>query len=292
MRTRRNRFFTDKELKIIWKPSEWKLVCSGFPAEAPRVDDELHRGWLRDHLDAHVFREILFCLSGECVFSHQGILYDVHPGTLLLLNQFESHDDFYPARTSGTHLWLALVGGAVLVNLFTIRDGRIRRKISDRKQFPPMSHAVKFLYSAWDELDAAENLELPLEFKRQKIITAVSGVTLELVSAGYRNPETPTDSLRHQKQVMNLIKNLIVETGGNGVNTDQLARTAGYSKFHFQRLFKRHVGCTVHYFINQQRVKTTRDLLAKGLRKNEIADQLGFSSPAVFSRWFNQHFKT
>jgi len=289
MSKKSNRFFTDKNLEVLLEPKQWSIVSSLFPIEVPAIEDKLHQHWLAANCDSHSNREILICLGGNCIVSHRNMLYHCKPGTILLFGRNEMHDSFYPPTTSGVnHLWLSLVKGSVIPSLISVSNGCYSRVNSEREPVLHTSNAVNLLNSTWNALqDNPENRE-PAKLKCQKMVAALAAVLLELVSTGYHLPEDVSDCKKHQKQVIELIKAHIVETGGSGANLEQLAHTAGYSKFHFLRMFKRHTGCTVHSFINQQRIIVTRELLNSGYRKNEIADQLGFSSPAVFSRWYNQ----
>lgn len=287
-----NRFFNESWLKVLMEPSKWRIVSSLFPAEAPAITDERHRRWLKRNTDSHARREIMMCLEGECVFSHENTQYACTPGTIFLIDKNEKHDSFYPRQTNGVfHLWMCLVEGIVTNAVVSVNKGRYTPLNNVRKPVTRRLEAVRLLYSTWDELHGFSANDLPERYKHQKIHVALSAFLTELVGLGYKEPESDSDSSKHQKQVIDIIKAHIVDTGGRDLSLDQLAHTAGYSKYHFLRMFKKHTGHTIHSFINQQRIAVTRERLHSGYRKNEIAEELGFSSPAVFSRWYNQHFK-
>jgi AraC family transcriptional regulator len=70
---------------------------------------------------------------------------------------------------------------------------------------------------------------------------------------------------------------------------DELATLSGYSLRHFNRQFLARFACTPHDYITQRRVALARGLLLDpNLKVHEVADQLGFSSVAIFSRWFRR----
>ena len=70
---------------------------------------------------------------------------------------------------------------------------------------------------------------------------------------------------------------------------DELARLSGYSLRHFNRQFLARFACTPHEYITQRRVALARGLLLDpNLKVHEVAMQLGFSSVAIFSRWFRR----
>jgi AraC-like DNA-binding protein len=75
---------------------------------------------------------------------------------------------------------------------------------------------------------------------------------------------------------------------GREVTVQSVARLAGYSPYHFLRLFKRHAGCTVHEYVNRARRRRVGELLARGWSQKAIGADLGFSGPASFSRWWKR----
>lgn len=71
---------------------------------------------------------------------------------------------------------------------------------------------------------------------------------------------------------------------------DELADAVHLSTRHFARRFRRLLGCTPHAYITARRLDRARRLLLEHrLKIREIAEALGFSGVATFSRWFSQH---
>jgi len=73
----------------------------------------------------------------------------------------------------------------------------------------------------------------------------------------------------------------------------ELSGVAGFSQFHFHRIFAAMTGETLFSFIWRLRLERAASLLSqsgKGQNITQIAQSLGFSSSAVFSRKFKQHF--
>jgi AraC-like DNA-binding protein len=72
-------------------------------------------------------------------------------------------------------------------------------------------------------------------------------------------------------------------------SVEELATLSGYSVRHFNRQFLARFACTPHDYITQRRVALARGLLLDpNLKVHEVAGQLGFSSVAIFSRWFKR----
>lgn len=90
-------------------------------------------------------------------------------------------------------------------------------------------------------------------------------------------------------RVMDYIENHL----DDNLNLETLARVANFSPFHFHRLFSAMTGETLNRFIRRTRLERAAACLADDHRFDtiaEIAYKCGFSSNAVFSRSFSDHF--
>jgi len=75
------------------------------------------------------------------------------------------------------------------------------------------------------------------------------------------------------------------------VDTSALAREAGYSKFHFIRLFHKHVGYAPGHFQSLCRDEWAMWLLREtDLSVMEIVYTVGYSSTGTFSRKFKRRY--
>ncbi len=74
------------------------------------------------------------------------------------------------------------------------------------------------------------------------------------------------------------------------LDVDVLAARTGLSRAHFFALFQRDTHMTPLVYANVLRCEAAVQRLSKGREPlNEIADDLGFSAPGHFSRFFRQH---
>ncbi len=73
------------------------------------------------------------------------------------------------------------------------------------------------------------------------------------------------------------------------LNLEKVASLAGFSKFHFSRLFKQYTSLTFNEYLNHRRLKTAEELLAiPNLSITEISLRSGFTSLSTFNRLFKQ----
>ena len=76
------------------------------------------------------------------------------------------------------------------------------------------------------------------------------------------------------------------------LSVEGLASIAGFSKFHFARLFKQFTGMTYYNYLNKHRIMyAERLLIDPNLSVTEVAMQSGFTSLATFNRLFKTYKK-
>ena len=73
------------------------------------------------------------------------------------------------------------------------------------------------------------------------------------------------------------------------ISLDQLADIAGYSKFHFSRIFRQYNSMSYTQYINARRTKAAEQLLSDPkISITEAAMQSGFKSITTFNRIFRE----
>lgn len=73
------------------------------------------------------------------------------------------------------------------------------------------------------------------------------------------------------------------------LDLDQMASSAGFSKFHFARAFKNAYGETPASYLTRRRIERAKDLLrSANLTVTEVCMLVGFSSLGSFSRRFSE----
>lgn len=105
-----------------------------------------------------------------------------------------------------------------------------------------------------------------------------------MVGMSRRSPSLPrADRLR-------IAKDLIDMALAEPLEVRQVAAHAGYSRFHFIRAFRAAYGETPGDYLRRRRMERAADLLAVGnLTVREVAELVGFTSLAAFSRRFKTH---
>lgn len=93
-----------------------------------------------------------------------------------------------------------------------------------------------------------------------------------------------------QKEYMEkflFVTNYINEHFTEDLALEDVASLAGFSKYHFTRLFRQYAGTTFYKYLNQKRIAHAKNLLLDpDLSVTEVALQSGFTSISAFLRMF------
>ena len=83
------------------------------------------------------------------------------------------------------------------------------------------------------------------------------------------------------------ICNYITEHCTEDLSLDEVAQLAGFSKYHFTRLFKQFTNITFYKYLTQKRIAVAEQLLINPeLSVTEVASRSGFSNQSAFIRMF------
>ena len=279
------KIFDEASLRIMLDSKCWKIACSQLPVETPQLSTAQHDRWLKKNTDKHLHREILLVLKGNSLNSLNGKSYLCSPGSLFLFDELEEHDRAYSSINEDIdHLWLHLIESKIVVRIIKVRNHHLEYcghdlVIEDK-------NLLLLVVEAWDSLKSSK---LSDELKRKKLVSRMLVFILELVERDLNGDSTTGSTKTYQAQTIDMIKEYIISISGKNLTIDKLARIAGYSKFHFIRLFKQHTGESIHKYINSVRISKVKSMFKAGCRKKEIGDKLGFSCASAFSRWYRKY---
>lgn len=101
---------------------------------------------------------------------------------------------------------------------------------------------------------------------------------------------------RYQEEYLRRIhkvQDYIEQHTGRALTVEELSNVAGFSMFHFSRIFQGVLQESLIHYVNRIRMEQALFLLAHREDKNmtDIALELGFSDSAVFSRTFKNYYR-
>lgn len=112
--------------------------------------------------------------------------------------------------------------------------------------------------------------------------------TLSLESHAVRS-QLSQSSQKNYAEKFNAVFAYLDQHYAEDLTLEKVADVAGFSKFHFSRIFKQFSGFNFYDYLRRRRIKSAEMLLMKqGLSISEIALQSGFSSVSTFNRTFKE----
>lgn len=266
-------------LEVLLEASAWRIIHSQCPRTVEPVADARHREWMTENTHRHQHVEVLYVLGGTGRHGYCGEVYPFGPGTVFYFGPREPHDVEVPHWAPDAELlWVTLMGPRFLA-----------RHLSFRRELPAGRGQLGHLLVAEDSgLLAGNPLAGPPQPAlppRARSLQVRAGLEL-LAAAIVSHQEAPAEDEPLRRRAVRMIERYLHDSAGRDTGVAELARMAGYSPYHFMRLFRQVTGRTVQEYIDQCREARVRELTEQGWRQYEIAEHLGFSCAASFSRWY------
>jgi AraC-like DNA-binding protein len=259
----RNRVKTVQEIKV------WRLP------ELPAV--ELHRGKAvtRD-CPRHWHEELHLCVieSGSGELRYRGTTYSTPARSLFIVAPGETHENY---SETGCYYRNLYFDPSVLRG--TAEDFNGYGKLESLFTQPVLYDArlINFYLEAHRALEGPVSL-LELE-------SLLLGLMVHLTN---RREKQPSPAARKESDVVNRLRDFLVESYQENVSLNRLSEIARMSPFHLNRIFCLQVGMPPHAFQTQVRVLKAKKLLREGYPVSTVASATGFADQSHLTRHFKQ----
>lgn len=238
----------------------------------------------------HTAIEIIMPISNVYTIVIGKTTYNMQEGDILVIPPGELHELIAP--DDGLR-WILLFDYSLISGLKGITN--IFAVLNQPRLITPRNanDTNEALRSLFDEITCEYNSDNTL---KEIAIYALIIKMFVILGRKYMNTESifPDVKLNKQKEYIekfNLIFDYINENYMEEISLDTIADVAGFSKFHFSRLFKQFTDISFYDYLNQRRVKEAEKLLLNpNLSITEVAMRSGFSSISTFNRVF-KNFK-
>lgn len=236
--------------------------------------EELHSGrsFGRHWHDGHGFG--VMEAGGHRSASGRGTV-EALPGHIVTSNPGEVHDG-HPLDHAPRRWRMVYVSADAMARLGDGQPREFTRPVIDD---PVVRAALDRLFHRWDDMEHHDPLAVAA---CEEALTEVCG----LLAHRHSNCRPGTVAPAHLQQV----RDCLIDQADTPPDLDHLASLAGLSRFQLVRQFARWQGLPPFAWLQQQRLRQARRLIATGTTLAEAAFACGFADQSHLNRQFVRHF--
>ncbi len=236
----------------------------------------------------HLPIEIIMPVENNYVIRCLDSMYDLREGDVLVVQPGVLHECIAPEH--GRRYFCQVVTPPPLTN------GRAQTALS--LQLPsvmlitpevdaPLHQSVRGLL---EHAYAVKNHPMNGLLAEYDVYLSMLEVIRQVYTYFEKRPESQTEGMARRAEVTVALQkacDFICQSYGEPISLEDAARVAGFSKFHFTRLFKTYMGETFNHYLNAVRMSNARVLLSKADASiTQTAYQVGYASMSSFIRMF------
>ena len=228
-----------------------------------------------DNRHCHDTYEILYVLDGVGRFIIEGTVYNITPGTLMVIRPFEYHSIQLDREHQYERYVLNFSERSLVDDALRLLQGLMKSDEGSGKLYSA-SELSQNILPLFERFEVAETL--PLQEKALFVKMLLSELIVFL-------------SVSHGEQMVNnkgelgaRVIRYLNENITRDVSLDTLAKRFFVSKYYLCRAFKKHNGISVHGYINQKRVMYAKQLIESGETASGAAYKVGFGDYSAFYR--------
>ncbi len=240
------------------------------------------------HFDLHMhdFYEIFCFVSGQATYMVEGNMYELRPGTVLIMRNSEIHR--------------IIINGTERYERYVINfspDIMIKRGI-------PPSLLDPFVNRPLGE----QNIYLADEFKHTNIYSTILNMCEEyrclgdetvlytkissmLCSIAYVFEHYPKrDKFLSEDRIPRMLINYINDNITTDLSIENISKHLNVSPTHLSRIFKKISDVTIYQYILSKRLALSQQYLAQGTKTAIVAQECGFNDYTTFFRAYKKKF--
>lgn len=231
----------------------------------------------------HDALEIIVCTSKNYTVTIGDELFKLHEGDILFIPPNAEHK-IAPPEDGERFIMLF---DTAFFDYFKLKSDILNYFSTPRQStIGNGSHLYPIIY---DSLRKIINLYFSGEEKNE---IEIYSEFLKITSLMYRNSETDSkNNVSHSDTYDKFVRVLsyIEANYSEDLNLETVADTAGFSKYHFARLFKQYTDTTFYDYLCTKRVLVAKKLLITNMPVTDVAFQTGFNNLTTFCRCFKKY---
>lgn len=233
----------------------------------------------------HDSYEVYYSISGGKQFLIDNKLYDINPGDLFVINQFESHYVSQISKMVHERIVLSIhpdflkdisTDKTDLSYCFTHRDENFSHKIQlDKEQQNRFMYFINKIISAEgfgaDRIEYSSFIELMTYFTKLFV----------------DNEDSLLSNYKYNNQIQEVIS-YINDNVLENITIKHLAEHFFLSESYICRIFKLATGTTINKYITARRISIAKALLSNGANINDVYIDCGFNDYSNFLKSFKK----
>lgn len=253
---------------------EYTQTCLYYNNEAENYPPHWHTPF---ELIMPVINSYQICVGGKTLYLREGDIALICPGVIHELFAPDSGEriifqpSFSPVSSPELDVIISFITPAVLIT--PEEYPQIHKRIQEQMLEIKTEYFSSNLYS-----------EMLIQSRFLDILVAVGRNHAKTARQNFAARDNK------QKEYLNkfmFISNYINEHFAENLTLEDVAALAGFSKYHFTRLFRQYADTSFYKYLNQKRIAYARTLLLDPeLSVTEAAIQSGFTSQSAFLRMF------
>lgn len=263
---------------------DWERVLASLDwvcESAPKAPSPAYARWMSKNSHSHDYDEIVVSLVGTHDYGMNGRAIPLSPGRAALIPARTSHDFWYGKfHAPCVDFWFHILPHGKVSANYTIHHPA-RELVCIPVPFLAVQFQEEFA-------QAATLLRVPGDIPRKKALHFLLYLlheTFEFLMT--TEIDHPADN---DFSVIDDIKIYAAKHLTDRLTLQDLAKAAGYSPFHFHRIFLESEGVTPRAFVESRRLKHACDLLKTGRTITSAAMDSGFSTSSQFATVFKKKF--
>lgn len=234
----------------------------------------------------HDCYEIYYSISGGKQFLIDNQFYDIHPGDIFIINQYESH--YLTQIDQMVHERIVLFADPEFIKALSTQDTDLNRCFVERPAH--FSHKIslnreqqqRFLYYI-DKITSTNDFghDIVERLAFTELIVLLNKCCIETTNAVNDNGYQYSEQV---KEILAFINQNIHET----ITIDELSGHFYLSSSYICRIFKTATGTTINKYITARRIAIAKALLADGMNVSDACEQAGFNDYSNFLKSFTK----
>lgn len=235
----------------------------------------------------HDCYEIYYSISGGKQFLIDNKFYDISPGDLFVINEFESH--YISKLDKIVHERIVLSIYPDFLKSICTQETNLDYCFSNRNEH--FSHKIsldkeqqnRFLYFI-NKITTTEGFGSDvIEYSTfLELITSINKLYINNDSSSLKN-----NNYQYSEQVEQIIK-YINQNITENITIEHLASHFFLSKSYICRIFKSATGTTINKYLSARRISMAKSMLSDGLNVNDVCDKCGFNDYSNFLKTFKK----